>query len=265
MKRVAVIIGFQFVSSPTNLGLFLSSVTQHLSEVAAPDTEVIVRGTPHGARADSYRTFEFLDTFQVLRGLLVDQPNMDVLTIANALDVGLNECREIFDIPVLGYLQTNLLFAQMIARRVALLVPNRAFVARWEDLIRSYGFESIVTQVIPLEFDDIPDLDQLFGANRKSYREEVESAVTNALGAVSADAILPCGPPTLFLAQAGIRTLGNASVIDGYAVLCKVAEAFGHLLASGQAVTNHGSTRRMPDDLRQLATNMFAGNLESGL
>lgn len=250
---------FQLVSSPENLPRFLDQVARHFSSVADPTTTVSVRGTRHGALADNYRTFKFLDTHEILKELISHPPEMDVLAIANAMDIGLEECKEMFDIPVLGYMQVNLLMAQLYGRKLALLAPSRGFVRRFEEVVSAYGLDDVVVEVIPLQFDRIPDLDQLFDSDGHKYLTGMETLIESNVHDVDADAILPCGPPALYLAQQGVREIAGVRLIDGYAILCKVAEVVGRLnLSSNVPWMTSDEATRMPKELRSRAAAVFS-------
>jgi Asp/Glu/hydantoin racemase len=252
-------LAFQLISSTKNLPRFLEQASEYLASVADDDTEVKVYGTSRGALADNYRVFKFLDTYEILQQTLTRGELPDALVIANALDVGMFELREVFDFPVLGYLQTNLALANLRGEHVALLVPSEGFVPRFAELVTAYGFERSVRSIVPLDFGRISDLDSLFGPDGGSYLDRIVRSVSEQVSGVGADAILPCGPPTLYLSKAGVQRIGGARVIDGYLLVCKAAEMLARLNASGlYAWRPDGDPTSMPEDLRVGARTAFA-------
>ena len=116
-----------------------------------------------------------------------------------------------------------------------------------------------VRSIVPLDFGRISDLDSLFGPDGGSYLDRIVRSVSEQMSGVDADAILPCGPPTLYLSKAGVQRIGGARVIDGYLLVCKAAEMLARLNASGlYAWRPDGDPTSMPEDLRVGVRAAFA-------
>jgi Asp/Glu/hydantoin racemase len=256
----------QLLSSQANLPGMLRTLAPHLEAVASEGTTFDVAGTTHGGLADDFRTFETLDVMDALRGVVSRPPgSFDVVAIGNSLDAGLAELRELLAVPVLAYLEANLAFSAMAGDRVALLVPTDAFVARYRQLVRMYGHESRCAGVYSLSFDRVPAMNALFDDGpdaAATAAEQLLSVAADAAERSGADVLLPCGPPALFLASRRVHAVGSATVLDGFAVLAKLAEAVGGLARGGYPFVARGLVNReLSDELRLRAMEALSAAL----
>jgi Asp/Glu/hydantoin racemase len=266
IERLQMKILMQLLSSHANLPGMLRTIGPHLEAVASEGTTFEVAGTMHGGLADDFRTFETLDVIDAIRSVVFRPPgSFDVVAIGNSLDAGLAELRELLAVPVLAYLETNLAMSAMAGDRVALLVPTNAFVARYRQLVRMYGYESRCAGVYSLGFDRVPAMNALFdddpaaaGAAAKQLLAVAEEAAERS----GADVLLPCGPPALLLATRRVHAVGSATVLDGFAILAKLAEAVGGLARGGYPFVARGLVNRsLGDDLRLRAVEALSAAL----
>ena len=134
-------IWYQLISSETAMSDFLGVVRQLCGSVAAQGSEIEVHGTPHGALGDQYRAIwhydvrEFVETALKLRR----EGGYDAFVVANSLDTGLVELRELLDIPVISFMEVCCFTACTMGERFGVLVQHPKMVTRYREIIHGYG------------------------------------------------------------------------------------------------------------------------------
>ncbi|WP_246854919.1 aspartate/glutamate racemase family protein, partial [Naasia sp. SYSU D00057] len=162
---------------------FLSTVRQLCKDVAAPGTEVEVHGTPHGALGDHYRVIwhydvrEFVETGLRLRR----EGGYDAFVIANSLDTGLVELREILDIPVISFMEVCCFTACTMGERFSLLVQHPKMVSRYREIVTGYGLASRLASVENIGY--APGNQKMFSQEQEAldYVAAIESAGRRAI------------------------------------------------------------------------------------
>src|SRR5688572_13862297 len=98
-------IWYQLLSAEDGMKSSIAATQALATRAAAPGTTVEVRGTRHGALGDNYRLFWHYDTREVIEnGLKVRREgSYDAFVIANSLEPGLVELRELLDVPVISF------------------------------------------------------------------------------------------------------------------------------------------------------------------
>ncbi len=176
-------IWVQVFSSRERNPHYHAALLEHLQSVVEPGVEVEVHGTRQGGLGEQFRFFQSLDTRDIIDSILQCRnakgaERYDAFVSLNHTDPGLNEAREILEIPVLGFLETTSLLSCMMGRTFSLITPNAKFA--------------------------------LSSAKRAA--------------AAGAEVIIPCGSHAVIQAKRNIKEIDGSLVLDGLAVLIKMAE-----------------------------------------
>ena len=143
----------------------------------------------------------------------------------NSTDPALYEAREVLDIPVLGFLETTALAACMMGRRFSLITPNPKFSLSYSQKLQLYGLRERLASIEAMNVPHLPDYRNAFldPAAHERVMQEFDAAARRAVAA-GAEVIIPCGSHAVLQARRGVREIEGALVMDGLAVLIKMAE-----------------------------------------
>ena len=236
-------IWFQLLSSEEKMSRFIGTVQQLVDRAADPGTRIEVRGTTQGVIGDQYRLFYQYDQREVLDNGLNIRRNggYDAFAIANSLDPGIVELREMLDIPVVSFTETNALLACTMGERFGIVVANRKIVPRFRELVHGYGLRDRLASVEPVHFDDVRAQEGMFHdeAIAATAEKHIVEAVRRAADK-GAEVVFAAGPLGAVMAQRGIFSVDNVALLDPYTVLAKTAEMRVRLhKLSGVCVSRH--------------------------
>ncbi len=156
-------IWFQLMASEHRSPGFISAVQEQLDRVVSTDTEVVVRGTTHGAFSDQFRLLFHYDEREIItHGLQAQHEGFDVYAIGNSLDPGVTALREILDIPVVVQMEVSSAVACMTGERFGIVATNEKFSPRYREIVRGYGLESRLVGVDSVRFDYLPRIHEGF-------------------------------------------------------------------------------------------------------
>ncbi len=248
-------IWFQLLSSETGLKRFIAATQKLVNRGLSPGTVVEVRGTTQGVLGDQYRLFWHYDTREVLDNALRIRKdgNYDAFVIANSLDPGLVELREIMNIPVLSFMEVNCLTACTMGERFGVIVPNRKFVARYREIVLSYGLRDRLAAVEPIEFDDVRSMEEIFKDEKvaEAMEYQVIAAIRRAV-AKGAEVVFCAGPPATMMAERGRFEIDGVPILDAYTLLAKTGELMASMhKLTGVCVSRHLLYEAPPHDLVQ--------------
>lgn len=236
-------IWFQLLSSETGLKRFIAATQKLVDRGLSPGTTVEVRGTTQGVLGDQYRLFWHYDTREVIDNALRirKEGGYDAFVIANSLDPGLVELREVMNIPVVSFMEVNCFTACTMGERFGMIVPNRKFVARYREIAIGYGLRDRLAAVEPIEFDDVRSMEEIFAdpkvADAMEY--QVIAAIRRAV-AKGAEVVFCAGPPATVMAQRGRFEIDGVPIIDAYTLLAKTGEMMAGLhKLTGVHVSRH--------------------------
>jgi allantoin racemase len=226
-------IWLQLVSSPTRIPNFLAALQSQCDEVAAPGTQVLVRGTDNGGFADQYEALFHLDGAEILRTAFTqaqDAERVDVYAMANCMDPSVAGLREVLDVPVVTLMEVGCFLATMTGDRFGVIAPNAKMIPQVRGVVEGYGWGPRMAGILPLPFDRIPEMDLLF-VNDEAAEAGVHAVAKQAEELVrqGAEVILAPGPIACVLARRKVHELVGVPVIDMYSSLVKFAEAIGTL------------------------------------
>jgi len=223
-------IWVQVFSSRSRNPDYHAALEQHLRSVVEPGVEVDVHGTRKGGLGEQFRIFQAIDTPDIIESILECKrakgtQKYDAFVSLNSTDPALYEAREILDIPVLGFLETSTLVACMMGRSFSLVTPNPKFALSFGQKLKLYGLTERLASIEAMNFPHLAAFRQAFtdAAAHQRLMDEFDSAVKRAVDA-GAEVIIPCGSHAVLQARRGVREIEGALIMDGLAVLLKMAE-----------------------------------------
>ena len=241
-------IWFQLMASEKRSPGFISAVQDQLNRCVGPSTEILVRGTTHGAFADQYRLlFHYDEREIILNGLQAQRSGFDVFALGNSLDPGVVALREVLDIPIVVQMEVSCAVACMTGDKFGVVATNRKTEPRYREIVDSYGWTSRLAGVDSVRFDHLPRIHEAF------TDPEVAAAVIEAykasarrLAARGADTVIGGGVHTTIAAQEGLREVDGVIVQDTYALLAKFAETAAAIHQYTGAWTSRGPRYAKP-------------------
>ena len=209
---------------------FHVALEQHLESVVEPGVQIEVHGTHKGGLGEQFRFFQAIDTPDIIANILKCKDakgaqRYDAFVSLNSTDPALYEAREVLEIPVLGFLETTALVSCMMGRTFSLITPNPKFALSYSQKLQLYGLNELLTSVEAMDFPHLPDYRNAFidPVARQRVMDEFDRAARRAVAA-GAEVIIPCGSHAVLQAQRGLREIDGALIIDGLAILLKMAE-----------------------------------------
>lgn len=206
------------------------ALEEHLKSVIDPGVQVDVHGTQKGGLGEQFRFFQAIDTPDIIENILKckdakGDERYDAFVSLNSTDPALYEAREVLDIPVLGFLETTAMVACMMGRSFSLITPNPKFALSFSQKLKLYGLTERLASVEAMDFPHIPDYRNAFfdPAAHQRVMDEFDRAARRAIAA-GAEVLIPCGSHAVLQARRGLREIDGALIMDGLAVLIKMAE-----------------------------------------
>ncbi len=223
-------IWVQVFSSRERNPNFHIALEKHLQSVVEPGVQVEVHGTRKGGLGEQFRFFQAIDTPDIIESILKckdakGEQRYDAFVSLNSTDPALYEAREILDIPVLGFLETTALVSCMMGRSFSLITPNPKFALSYSQKLKLYGLTERLTSIEAMNFPYLPDYRNAFidPAAHQRVMDEFDRVARRAVEA-GAEVIIPCGSHAVLQARRGLREIDGALIIDGLAILIKMAE-----------------------------------------
>jgi allantoin racemase len=242
----------QVFSSRARNPNFHEALEQHLRSVVEPGTQIEVHGTRKGGLGEQFRFFQAIDMPDIIENVLKckhasgDQ-RYDAFVSLNSTDPALVEAREILDIPVLGFLETTALMSCMMGKTFSLITPNPKFALSFEQKLKLYGLTERLTSIEAMNIPHLPDYRQAFidPAAHQRVMNEFDQAARRAVAA-GAEVIIPCGSHAVLQARRGLREIDGALIVDGLAMLIKMAETAVRLQKIMGTVVSRKMLYQMP-------------------
>ena len=253
-------IWFQLMASEHRSPGFIQAVQEQLNKVVSPGTEVLVRGTTHGAFADQYRLLFHYDEREIITyGLQAQAEGYDVFALGNSLDPGVVALREVLDIPVVVQMEVSSSVACMTGEKFGIVATNAKSIPRYREIVRNYGLTNRLAGVDSVRFDHLPRIHEAF------TDPDVAAAVVDAyadaarrLIAQGADTIFGTGVHTTIAAAAGLREVDGAVIQDTYALLARFAEAATAIHQyTGQWTSRRALYAKPSDEVLAKAAEMY--------
>jgi allantoin racemase len=223
-------IWYQSMSRQKAWGHYNEALRRILDRVKDPDTEIEVHGiTKRGGLADQFHYLDYLESGEVMENVqIATKRGFDAFLIGNIGDPGLQMCREITTMPVLGLCETALHTACMMGQNFSLVTINEKFTPRIIDNVHRYKLERRLSAVNRMKIDRINDLDEGFtnvAARKRIFGQFMKAA--NANVEQGAEVIIAAGGVVMaLLAEFGVHTVGKKTpILNGIVSLVKMGEA----------------------------------------
>jgi allantoin racemase len=234
---------------------FHEALEQHLRSVVDPGTEIEVHGTKKGGLGEQFRFFQAIDMPDIIENVLKckhtkdanGKLRYDAFVSLNSTDPALVEAREILDIPVLGFLETTALLSCMMGKTFSLITPNPKFALSFEQKLKLYGLSERLTSIEAMNIPSLTDFRQGFidPAAHQRIMTEFDQAARRAVAA-GAEVLIPCGSHAVLQARRGLREIDGALIVDGLAMLIKMAETSVRLQKIMGTVVSRKMLYQMP-------------------
>ena len=218
-------IWFQCFVDETLGGPYLDHLRAHVDRIRNANTEVALRGmTPPDSYAHPLMEFRCA-RLAIQNAIRAEREGFDAVAFGHMQDSGLWEARASVTIPVLSLGETSMLYGCTLGARSGIVTINSRFIPGFIQQIAKYGLQQRVTRVLSVDhqpgefmrsFESPADAQKVIGEFRAQAEHLVEGGV---------DVVIPGGGiPMLLLAEAKIRDIGGAPVVDGLHVLLKQTE-----------------------------------------
>jgi Asp/Glu/hydantoin racemase len=208
-------------------GSYQQALKNHINKIVRKDTQIDLHGVKWRTDLiDQHFYFESLIIRQMIENAIkAKEEGYDVFAVGCYMDSGLLEIPEVIDMPVAFSCQASLSMASLLARKFAILVPNRGLQIRVKERVKFYGLQERVTDCKVKEFE-VEKLQRAFkdvGLVLQELNQLVESDSEAEL-IVIGDNIL-----NMVLVENGIREIKGIPLMDITGCLVKVAEVLGDM------------------------------------
>jgi len=220
------------------LPAYADALKLHIRHAARADTEVVL----HGMHGLTYQTnypgtdiafsyFQTLHSQQFILGAIeAEETGYDACAIMTLPEPMLEETRAIVDIPVVGYCESAMLTAMLVAEKAGVLLFIRDMAPLIDRNVRRMGLADrfVGAHYAGFGFDEL----------LASYSDPVsliDKFITSARALIArgATALIPGEAPLcVLLARQGVREVDGVPVIDAIAATVKMAETLVDLRRS---------------------------------
>lgn len=262
---MAVRIWHQSFTVLSDLMVYDAALRAHFKRVARPDTEIVM----HGMRPGTYRSnypgddikhvgLQYLHGLQfIATAIEAEKQGFDAYALSTLPEPALREIRGLVDIPVVGYGESAMLQACLVAPRFGVLV----FISELAELVsdnaarHGFGERFVAARDVGFRFKDVlsafADPTALLDKFRQAAR---------ALIAAGAQAIIPGEAPlNVLLAANGVTEVDGAPVIDSLAAWIKHAELLVDQRRAGGQRSRRGYFGALPEPTRRDEVLRFYG------
>ena len=244
-------IWFQLLSSETGARGFIDSTQKHVDRALQPGTVVEVRGTTSGVTGDQYRLFWNYDQREVIdNGLRIrKEGGYDAFAVANSLDPGIVELREMLDIPVVSFMEVNCFHACTMGERFGIVAPSRKFVSRYAEIPVGYGLRDRLAAVEPILSDSGMEGTVQDAKAGDAMADQVIDAIRRCI-AKGAEVVFIAGQRSALMAQRGVFEIDGVPLLDSFTLVAKYAElAVTMHRLTGVSVSRHLKYQAPPKEL----------------
>jgi len=254
-------IWYQLMASEKGMNNFVAATQALVDRAASPGTIVEVHGTREGAYGDQYRLFWHYNVREIIRNGLDagTSGRFDAFVLANSLEPGIVELREVLDIPVISFMEICCFTACSMGERFGLIVPNEKFVPRYREIVHGYGLRNRLASIEPLiAYENTRNFNAAFtdSQQEEACAGEIMATARKAI-ANGADTIIAIGAATALMARRGIYHIDGAPLLDSYSLLVKATEAMvGYRALTGTHISRRGLYKSPPEDLLRRAAEI---------
>ncbi len=203
---------------------FLESMTKHLNSIKRPETQISFNSVEKASFDLHFNFTVALNTFApggLLNKILqANKEGYDAVAVGCFLDPGLQEARELIDIPIFSLAETSMHMACMLGDKFSGVAFADKQAQFYDALARKYGLESRAVPFASLG----TDLRQVFSDPIK-LKEAFRKCVKE-LAAAGAEVILPaCGALGMLTVNEKITEMEGVLILDVNGLLLKITEA----------------------------------------
>ena len=216
------------------------SIEEQCRHAARPDTEVYVTGVPRIVHEiDQYKSLMLYNyASQGLNNMFqAEREGYDAVVIVCSYDVGMDEGREMLNIPVVSITHASLHLASMLGELYAIVTCTPYLYERYRQLIIRYGLQqkflrgNYVSQITePQLAQGIKNPEQL----AEKFAAMAEKAVADGASVIIP---LPVLVSQVFFKTGWPKNLKGATILDPVAVATKMAEMMVELKKLGMDVS----------------------------
>lgn len=215
---------------------FAQRLEARIKEIVRPDTEVYVTGLPK--MEDSLAQYKFIEFYhknQIINHMYrAQKEGFDAFVIAFPMDAGLDEGREILDMPVVGIFQSTVMAAAMLGYRFTAVTMSEYLCERYRQMAAHYGLGD---RWLPNNYWMNSSREAAYhGYNKLEAFKEGFIPVARQAIRDGASVLIPLSNGVLSQAYAsGLTKSGvdGVPVLDGVAIALKTAEALVDLKKLG--------------------------------
>jgi allantoin racemase len=254
---MAIRIWHQSFTVLSDLAAYDDALRAHFKRVARPDTEIV----QHGLKPGTYRTNYPGDdikhsAFLNLHGLQfigaavqAEREGFDAFGLSTLPEPGLRDIRSLVDIPVVGYGESAMLQACLVARRFGVL----AFIPELAELVTEnahrYGLGErlVAARDVGFRFNDVLAAFSTPAPLIERFRDSARTLI-----AAGAEAIIPGEAPlNVLLAMNGVTEVDGAPVIDSLGAWVRDAEKLVDMRRLGAKPNRRGYFNALVDRERR--------------
>lgn len=218
--------------------LYGRTLEEQCRRAARPDTEIHVTGLPVMMREiDRFRSVTYYHKAQMLNHMLrAEREGYDVFAIGCTTDTGLEEGREMLEIPVVGISQTAYGLAVVLGELFAIVSISAHFCEKYRQQVVRYGFTDKHLRgnyFFPATEEEVALALRDPGPIMEKFTVAARQAIADGASVIV--------PNPAFLATAAYRTgltaIDGVPVLDTITALVKTAEMFADFKRLGIEVS----------------------------
>ena len=252
---------------------YKENIINHAKQVLDPGTTVEPHGLPIGGRPEGanqdvmqYPYILYLtERLFCEAALTAEREGFDAMTIGCNLDIALNHCRSIVDIPVVGVTESSMLASCLLGRKFAFITISDFLRSYLTVSAEKYGFSNRLACVLTM--DENPEnkysIESVAGSENSKrppiYRfltEDADKAEKIFLHtcemaiSLGAEVLIPGeGILNEFIFERNMTQCKGMPILDANAALWQCATMMVNLKSKSRINISRGFTYKKPDDL----------------
>jgi allantoin racemase len=251
-------IWLQSLTDLSTVGGYAELLTQQAEQTCLPSTVVDVHGVPAGTYPAGVAPISVLRYPWIERllsdtvgyaALQAEREGYDAVAVSCFFDPALDEARSLVDIPVVSGLESSLVIALSVSRRVGLLTLDDRHSVAASKLVGHYGLADRLACVVPLS-PHMTELELVDPANSGQVLANLVGAASEA-ATRGAEVVIPAeGVLNATACRDGRRDVAGVPVINGIAAILAHAEMLVQLRrTTGLVPSRLGAYEKPPRDL----------------
>ena len=135
----------------------------------------------------------------------------------------------------------------MMGKSFSLITPNPKFALPYEQTLHGYGLRERLASTDAMNIPNLANFRQGFidPVAHQRVKNEFDQAARRAVAA-GAEVLIPCGSHAVLQARRGLREMDRALIVDGLAMLIKMAETAVRLQKIMGTVVSRKMIYQMP-------------------